>query len=205
MQTTRAKAVNGFHWTKTLDYSTSVSNNINSQHALYPVTLISTSNDQIQSKLDSLGLKLPQPLKVPPNVKTPSAWIRIRKDKAYISGHGPQNYDGSVAGPFGKVGSNDVSVEQGYESAKLAGLSILGSLKRELGSLEKVAAWLQVRVMINTAEGFTKTANVADGFSDLILELYGLEAGMHARSAIGVQALPLNLPIIVDAVAEITA
>jgi enamine deaminase RidA (YjgF/YER057c/UK114 family) len=84
-------------------------------------------------------------------------------------------------------------------------LSILGSLKRELGSLEKVAAWLQVRVMINTAEGFTKTANVADGFSDLILELYGLEAAMHARSAIGVQALPLNLPIIVDAVAEITA
>ncbi|MFL6458482.1 MAG: RidA family protein [Nitrososphaeraceae archaeon] len=131
--------------------------------------------------------------------------MRIRGDKAYISGHGPQNPDGSVAGPFGKVGTNDVSVEQGYESAKLAGLSILGSLKRELGSLEKVAAWLQVRVMINTAEGFTKTANVADGFSDLILELYGLEAGMHARSAIGVQALPLNLPIIVDAVAEITA
>jgi enamine deaminase RidA (YjgF/YER057c/UK114 family) len=138
-------------------------------------------------------------------LQTPSAWIRIRGDKAYISGHGPQNPDGSIAGPFGKVGTNDVSVEQGYESAKLAGLSILGSLKRELGSLEKVAAWLQVRVMINTAEGFTKTANVADGFSDLILELYGLEAGMHARSAIGVQALPLNLPIIVDAVAEITA
>ena len=138
-------------------------------------------------------------------MQTPSAWIRIRGDKAYISGHGPQNPDGSIAGPFGKVGTNDVSVEQGYESAKLAGLSILGSLKRELGSLEKVAAWLQVRVMINTAEGFTKTANVADGFSDLILELYGLEAGMHARSAIGVQALPLNLPIIVDAVAEITA
>ncbi|MFL6321111.1 MAG: RidA family protein [Nitrososphaeraceae archaeon] len=161
--------------------------------------------DRIESKINLVGLKIPQPLKVPPNVKTPSAWIRIRGDKAYISGHGPQNPDGSVAGPFGKVGTNDVSVEQGYESAKLAGLSILGSLKRELGSLEKVAAWLQVRVMINTAEGFTKTANVADGFSDLILELYGLEAGMHARSAIGVQALPLNLPIIVDAVAEITA
>jgi hypothetical protein len=54
---------------------------------LYSVDLISTSNDQIQSKLDSLGLKLPEPLKVPPNVKTPSAWIRIRKDKAYIPGH----------------------------------------------------------------------------------------------------------------------
>jgi hypothetical protein len=69
------------------------------------------------------------------------------------SGHGPQNPDGSVAGPFGKVGTNDVSVEQEYESAKLAGLSILGSLKRELGRLDKVAAWLQVRVMINTVDG----------------------------------------------------
>jgi enamine deaminase RidA (YjgF/YER057c/UK114 family) len=161
------------------------------------------SNDQIQSKVDSLGLKLPQHLKVPPDVKTPSAWIRIWKDKAYISGHGPQNPDGSIAGPFGKVGTKDISVEQGYESAKLAALSILGSLKRELGSLDKVQAWLQARVMINTVEGFTKTSNVADGFSDLILALYGHEVGMHARSAIGVQALPVNLPVIVDAVVEI--
>lgn len=81
-------------------------------------------------------------------------------------------------------------------------MSILGSLKRELGSLEKVAAWLQVRVMINTVEGFTKTADVANGFSDLILTAYGQEAGIHARSAIGVQALPLNLPVIVDALVE---
>jgi enamine deaminase RidA (YjgF/YER057c/UK114 family) len=159
----------------------------------------SNDMDQIEFKLNSLGLKIPQPLKVPPDVKTPSVWIRIRGDKAYISGHGPQNPDGSVAGPFGKVGTNetnDVSVEQGYKSAKLAGLSILGSLKRELGRLDKVAAWLQVRVMINTAEGFTKTANVADGFSDLILTLYGREVGTHARSSIGVQALPVNLQLL---------
>jgi enamine deaminase RidA (YjgF/YER057c/UK114 family) len=167
--------------------------------------LISTSNDQIQSKLDSLGLKLPKPLKVPSNVKTPSAWIRIWKDKAYISGHGPQNPDGSIAGPFGKVGTKDVPVEQGYVSAKLACLSILGTLKRELGSLEKVAAWLQVRVMVNTVQGFTKTTDVANGFSDLILELYGRDVGMHARSAIGVQALPVNLPVIIDAVVEVAA
>jgi enamine deaminase RidA (YjgF/YER057c/UK114 family) len=159
--------------------------------------------DRIESKLNSLGLIIPQQLKVPPDVKTPSAWIRLRGDKAYISGHGPQNPDGSVAGPFGKVGTNGVSVEQGCESAKLAGLSILGSLKRELGRLDKVAAWLQVRVMINTTEGFTKTSDVADGFSDLIHTLYGREAGAHARSAIGVQALPINLPVIIDALIEI--
>jgi hypothetical protein len=123
----------------------------------------------------------------------------------HISGHRPQNYDGSIAEPFGKVGTNDVSVDQGYESAKLAGLSILGTLKRELGTLDKVAAWLQIRVMVNTVEGFTKTADVADGFSDLILELYGQEVGMHARSSIGVQALPVNLPVIIDALVEVAA
>jgi hypothetical protein len=79
----------------------SSSNSINSQPCTLSCQLISTSNDQIQSKLDSLGLTLPQPLKALPNVKTPSAWIRIWKDKAYISGHGPQNPDGSIAGPFG--------------------------------------------------------------------------------------------------------
>ena len=74
-----------------------------------------------------------------------------------------------------------------------------------MGTLDKVSAWLQVKVMVNTVEGFTKTTDVANGFSDLILELYGRDVGMHARSAIGVQALPLNLPVIVDALVEIAA
>src|ERR687883_1483961 len=109
------------------------------------------NSNQIETKLDALGLKIPERLKVPPNVKTPFTWVRVRGDKAYISGHGPQNPDGSIAGPFGKVvgvgqevgGEVDerVSVEQAYESAKLAGLSILGSLKRELGRLDRVTAW----------------------------------------------------------------
>jgi enamine deaminase RidA (YjgF/YER057c/UK114 family) len=58
--------------------------------------------------------------------------------------------------------------------------------------------------MVNTEEGFTKTTDVANGFSDLILELYGRDVGMHARSAIGVQALPVNLPVIIDALVEVT-
>jgi hypothetical protein len=84
--------------------------------------------DLIKAKLNSLSLKIPQPLKVPPNIKAPSASVRFGVDKAYISGHGPQNQDGSIAGPCGKVRTNDVSVEQAYKSAKLAYLSILGSL-----------------------------------------------------------------------------
>jgi enamine deaminase RidA (YjgF/YER057c/UK114 family) len=170
-------------------------------------------NDVIYNKLKTLGLELPTQLQIPLDVKTPPTWIRIRDDKAYISGHGPQNPDGSIAGPFGKVvaaGSSytnsspkELSIEQAYQSAKLAGLSILGSLKRELGSLDRVAAWLEARVMVNTVAGFTQTTFVADGFSDLIISLYGYERGLHARSSIGVQALPLDLPVIIEALVEI--
>jgi hypothetical protein len=166
------------------------------------MTSRSDNIDQIEAKLDSLGLRLPNRVEVPSGVRTPPTWVLKRGDKAYISGHGPQNLDGSIAGPFGKVGA-EVSVEQGYESAKLASLSILGSLKRELGSLYLVTAWLQVRVMVNTIPGFTQTTDVANGFSDLILKLYGPKIGMHARSAIGVEALPMNLPVIIEGLVEI--
>jgi enamine deaminase RidA (YjgF/YER057c/UK114 family) len=172
--------------------------------------------DNIQNKLDALGLYLPKELQISSNVKTPPTWIRIRGDKAYISGHGPQNPDGSIAGPFGKVVvaddssnlpstslSKELTIEQAYQSAKLAGLSVLGTLKRNIGNLDKVTAWLQVRVMINTVTGFTQTTFVADGFSDLVIKLYGPERGLHARSAIGVQALPMDLPVIIDALVEI--
>jgi enamine deaminase RidA (YjgF/YER057c/UK114 family) len=170
-------------------------------------------DDKIQNELDSLGLSLPKQLRTSSNVKTPPTWIRIRGDKAYISGHGPQNPDGSIAGLFGKVvefptlssspSTKELSIEQGYISAKLAALSILGNLKRKLGNLDKITAWLQVRVMINTVPGFTQTTFVADGFSDLVIKLYGPERGLHARSAIGVQALPMDLPVIIDALVEI--
>jgi len=171
-------------------------------------------DDKIQNKLDALGLSLPKQLQFSSNVKTPPTWMHVRGDKAYISGHGPQNPDGPITGPFGKVvvgspklpstsSSKKLTIEQDYQSAKLTGLSILGSLKHNLGNLDKVTAWLQVRVMINTVPGFTQTTYVADGFSDLIIKLYGSERGLHARSAIGVQALALDLPVIIDALVEI--
>lgn len=161
----------------------------------------SDNEDQIEAKLNTLGLKLPRKTELPSNIKTPPTWVLKRGDKVYISGHGPQNSDGSIAGPFGKVGAK-VTVEQGYESAKLAGLSILGSLKHELANLSLVTAWLQVRVMINTVPRFTKTTDVANGFSDLILTLYGPKIGMHARSAVGVQSLPMDLPVIIEGLVE---
>ena len=153
---------------------------------------------QIEAKLEAMGLVLPEPPKLPPVVRVTFEWVRIDGTHAYIAGHGPLAADGTPAGPFGKVGS-DLTQEQGYAAARLTALAVLGSLKRALGDLDRVASWLRVFGMVNVAPGFIAMPNVINGFSDLILELYGPEAGAHARSAIGVAALPGNIPVEIEA------
>jgi enamine deaminase RidA (YjgF/YER057c/UK114 family) len=158
----------------------------------------------VEDRLTALGLELPERVQLPPHVRLPFAAVRVRGNRAYVAGHGPQNRDGSLAGPFGKVGA-EVSVDQAYESARLTALSVLGSLKRELGSLEHVTAWLRVFGMVNAAPDFRDMPRVINGFSDLILELFGPEIGQHARSAIGVAELPWGIPVEVEAEVEIRA
>ena len=85
----------------------------------------------------------------------------------------------------------------------MSALTILSSLKRELGDLDRVSAWLMVHGLVNAAPGFGGTAGVINGFSDPFLELYGPEAGMHARTAPGVATLPLNQAVFVAAEVEI--
>ncbi len=157
---------------------------------------------KVEAKLRELGWVLPEPMKSPPGMRLPFAWVRVRGKRAYISGHGPLNPDGSLAQPFGKVGK-DVSPEQAYDFARLVALAILSSLKRELGDLDRVVAWLRVFGMVNSAPGFNQQPSVINGFSDLIMELYGPEAGMHARSAVGMAELPLGIPIEIEAEVEI--
>jgi len=157
----------------------------------------------IEAKLKELGLRLPQPVKVPSDVKLPFSFIRIKGNRAYISGHGPQNPDGTIAQPLGKVGK-ELTLEQGYQAARLTALSILGNLKRELGDLDRVTAWLKVFGMVNAAPGFNRLPQVINGFSDLILELYGPEKGAHARSAVGLAELPFSMPVEIEAEVEIT-
>jgi enamine deaminase RidA (YjgF/YER057c/UK114 family) len=151
----------------------------------------------IEAKLHTLGLVLPEPLAIPPTVRLPFAQVRVRGNRAYISGHGPQAPDGSLALPLGKVGA-DVSLDEAYQAARLTGLSILADLKRTLGDLDQVTAWLRVFGMVNSAPGFTQQPAVINGFSDLILELYGTEAGQHARSAVGMAELPFRLPVEIE-------
>jgi enamine deaminase RidA (YjgF/YER057c/UK114 family) len=153
---------------------------------------------EIELKLQSLGLTPPEPAKFPPGVEIPFAWVRVHGDRAYISGHGPLAADGSPAGPFGRVGA-EVSPEQARSSARSATLAMLSSLKRELGDLDRIAAWLMVSGMVNVAPGFTQTTGIINACSDLLLELYGSGAGRHARTAIGMAQLPLNLPVVIAA------
>ena len=155
-----------------------------------------------EARLQQLGLTLPEPMKLPPGVTLPFPWVRVRGDRAYISGHGPLNADGSLAVPLGKVDA-DVSLEEGYQAARLTALSILGSLKRELGDLDRVVAWLRVFGMVNSAPGFNRQPQVINGFSDLILEVYGPDRGLHARSAVGMAELPFGIPVEIEAEVEI--
>ena len=156
---------------------------------------------RIEAKLEAMGLELPEPLRLPLGIALPFAWVRVRGNRAYVSGHVPQNKDGSLAQPLGRVGE-DVSAEQGYHAARLVALAHLGSLKRALGDLDRVSAWLRVFAMVNVAPGFNQTPLVTNGYSDLILDLYGPEVGTHARSSIGMM-LPLNAPVNCEAEVEI--
>ncbi len=152
----------------------------------------------IESKLTALGLQLPAPIQLPPGVKFPFQFVRVSGTRGFISGHGPQNPDGSIAVPLGKLG-RELTVEQGYQQARTVALSILGSLKRTLRDLDRVLQWNRVLGMVNSAPGFNRQPAVINGFSDLILELYGPEAGGHARSAVGMAELPFDMPVEIEA------
>jgi enamine deaminase RidA (YjgF/YER057c/UK114 family) len=156
----------------------------------------------IEARLQSLGLVLPAPLQLPPGVVLPFPWVRVRGNRAYVSGHAAQNADGTLAAPLGKVGLG-ISLDQAHSLARLTALSILGSLKRELGDLDRVSAWLRVFGMVNSAPGFNHQPLVINGFSNLILDLYGPERGSHARSAVGMAELPLGIPVEIEAEVEI--
>ncbi|TRZ56409.1 MAG: RidA family protein, partial [Rhodocyclaceae bacterium] len=102
------------------------------------------------------------------------------------------------------LGQN-LTVEQGYAAARLTGLSILASLQRTLGDLDRIAQWTRVFGMVNSAPGFNQQPSVINGFSDLILELFGPEVGAHSRSAVGMAELPFDIPVEIEGEVEIRA
>ncbi len=157
---------------------------------------------QIESRLAALGLTLPPAVIAPPGVVLPFPFVRLHRNRAIISGHAPQSADGALATPLGKLG-RELTLEQGYAAARLTALSILGSLQRALGDLDRITAWVRVFGMVNSAPGFNRQPAVINGFSDLILELYGPEVGSHARSAVGMAELPFDIPVEIEGEVEI--
>ena len=157
---------------------------------------------RIEERLQALGLVLPPPLQPPAGLVLPFRFVRVRGNRAWVAGHGPQNADGSLAQPLGKLG-RELTLEQGYAAARLTALSMLGSLQRELGDLDRIVAWVRVFGMVNSAPGFNRQPSVINGFSELILELFGPQVGAHARSAVGMAELPFDIPVEIEAEVEL--
>jgi enamine deaminase RidA (YjgF/YER057c/UK114 family) len=157
-----------------------------------------TATTLIDARLDALGWVLPPPPRVPPGLSIPFAWARVHGDRVFLSGHGPLDDAGVPRGPFGRVGA-EVSLAQAQAAARGAMLALLASLKHAIGGLDRVAAWLSVSGMVNVGEGFRQTTDVINPASELLLRLFGDEVGQHARTAVGMAQLPLNLPVVIAA------
>lgn len=118
----------------------------------------------------------------------------------FVSGHGPALANGTLL--RGKVG-DAFSLEQAYEASRVTGMGLLATLRSELGTLDRVARIVKVFGMVNCSPGFTRTPEVIDGCSDLLVEVFGVERGRHARSAVGVAELPFDIPVEIELICEI--
>ena len=150
-----------------------------------------------EKKIQELGLKLPNPIKLPKDLILPFNFINVRGNRVLISGHPRQSQDGSINGPYGQVGK-DLTTEEAQLASKEIGLSMLANIKKEIGHLSRIKEWARVFGMVNSAPGYNEQHIVLNGFSSLLIEVFGLNIGSHSRSAIGVAGLPMNLAIEIE-------
>ena len=160
-------------------------------------------------RLAALGIKLPKPWSqasgsvggsrvLGPGVEACAEFVRIVDRRVTISGHVPLNDDGAVMGPFGRVGAG-VTSEQAQACAARAMLAIFASLVHEIGTLDRVAAWIRVFGMVNAAPEFHDYPSVINPASRLVYDVFGNDVGRHSRVAIGVGGLPFNAPVEIEA------
>jgi enamine deaminase RidA (YjgF/YER057c/UK114 family) len=147
------------------------------------------------ARVTELGLELPEPQ--PPVANYVSA-VRAG-DLLFLAGHGPWDAGGRIV--LGKLG-RELDVAAGAEAARLSGLALLATMRSELGSLDRVARIVKLLVMVNCAPGFNDMPAVANGCSDLLVEVFG-DAGRHARSAVGMAELPFDIAVEIEAVVQI--
>lgn len=148
-----------------------------------------------EDKLKSLNIVLPVP-------STPIAnYVKFVRtgNLIFLSGHGPSKADGSYI--TGKLG-RDLSIEEGYAAAKQTGIALLSTLKSAVGDLSKVKRIVKVLGMVNSVDSFIDQPKVINGFSDLMVAVFG-EKGKHARSAVGMASLPMNMAVEIEMVVEV--
>jgi enamine deaminase RidA (YjgF/YER057c/UK114 family) len=150
---------------------------------------------QVEARLKEMGIKLP------PAVKPVANYVPAVRagNLVFLSGHGPFNEDGSLI--TGKVGS-ELTAEQGYEAARRVAIGLLGSLKAEIGDLEGVKRVVKLLGLVNCTSDFTDQPKVINGASDFFVEVFGAR-GKHARSAVGTNALPMNIAVEIEMIVEI--
>ena len=152
---------------------------------------------EIEKKLNEMGYHLTEPRRSALGNFVPA--VRTG-NLVYTAGTGPGLPEGGLL-HVGKLGAG-VTIDQGYDCARLTMLNLLSNLKGEIGDLDKVKRVVKLLCMVNAAPEFTDTPRVANGASDLLVSLYG-ERGHHARSAVGMSTLPGNMPIEIEMIVEV--
>lgn len=150
-----------------------------------------------EDRLAAAGLTLPAPVRLPEGLTLPFAMINLRGKRALFSGHPRHAADGALDGPYGMLGA-DMTTQEGYDAARQIALCVLANLRAEIGDLGRVAGVARVFGMVASAPGYTEQHLVVNGFSDVFLTAFGAEVGRHARSAIGVAALPMGFAMEVE-------
>ncbi len=163
--------------------------------ALPAVAAESAPVDTAEARLRELGVELPE---LPAPVANYVRAVRTG-DLVFLAGHGPALPEGGYV--TGKLGA-DLDVDEGYAAARATGLALLASLREEIGSLDRVRRVVKVLGMVNSAPGFTDQHKVMNGFSDLMVEVFG-ERGKHARSAVGMASLPIGLAVEIEMIVEV--
>ena len=148
-----------------------------------------------ENRLKELGIELPPPPKPAGNYVGGVRTVNL----LFMSGCGPRNPDGTSL--KGKVGS-DLNTEEAYQAARLVGLNMLANIRDQLGSLDNVTRVVKVLGMVNAEPDFTEHPKVINGFSDLMVEVFG-DAGRGGRSAVGMGSLPFQIPVEVEMVLEV--
>jgi len=147
-----------------------------------------------EQKLNKLGIQLPQ---IPESLGSYVDMVRVG-NLVFLSGKGPFQANGKYI--TGKIGGN-LTTEEGYQAAKLTAINQLAILKQTFGSLDKIKRIVKVNGYVNTADSFTEQSKVMNGFSDLLIEVFG-EQGRHARTSVGVFTLPQNMAVEAEMIVE---